>query len=253
MANDKERETLNMSRRVLIVEDDKEIRGLLKDYLTQNDYEVSEAVDGKVASNAINTDRFDVILMDMMLPYKPGDELIKELRARKDDANAAKTPVIVLSAKSGMDTRLDVLKSGADDYIIKPFNLDEVLVRIEVVLRRTGDGEYSDGETSENEEGEITFAGLTYSPSLNTVTYNGESLKLTAKEMHLLYLFLTNPNKTYTKANLYESVWEDTYYCEDNTINVHMSNLRNKLKKACGRELIETVWGIGYKLSQSED
>ena len=238
-------------RRVLIVEDDSEIRKLLKDYLTGYDYEVTEAKEGNQASELIASECFDVILMDMMLPFRSGDVLIKELRSRKDDLKAARTPVIVISAKSGSETRIETIRIGADDYIIKPFNLDEVLVRIEAVLRRSADGAYASSD-SEQGGGVLSFGDLEYSEANNMVTFKGSPVKLTAKEMMLLAILLKNPQKTFTKANLYESVWNDTYIYEDNTINVHMSNLRSKLKNATGQDYIETVWGIGYKLKQEQ-
>lgn len=233
-------------RKVLVVEDDQEIRNLLKNFLVENEFEVDEAKDGNIASDKISGEQYDIILMDMMLPFKSGDVLIKELRDSKD-AKKAGTPVIVLSAKTMKDTRLEVLRMGADDYIIKPFDLDEVLVRIEVVLRRSeSEGESDSGDSSNV----LSHNGLVLDKEMNSVTFEGTPVKLTAKEMLLLELFLQNPQKTFTKANLYETVWEDTYYYEDNTINVHMSNLRSKLKKVTGHEFIETVWGIGYKLNQ---
>ena len=233
-------------RKVLVVEDDQEIRNLLKNFLVENEFEVDEAKDGNIASDKISGEQYDIILMDMMLPFKSGDVLIKELRDSKD-AKKAGTPVIFLSAKTMKDTRLEVLRMGADDYIIKPFDLDEVLVRIEVVLRRSeSEGESDSGDSSNV----LSHNGLVLDKEMNSVTFEGTPVKLTAKEMLLLELFLQNPQKTFTKANLYETVWEDTYYYEDNTINVHMSNLRSKLKKVTGHEFIETVWGIGYKLNQ---
>ena len=239
-------------KRVLVVEDDKEIRKLLKDYLEEHEYEVTEAAEGRTASEVIESDSFDVILMDMMLPYKSGDVLIRELRESKD-VEKSKTPVIVLSAKSMKDTRLEVLRMGADDYIIKPFDLDEVLVRIEVVLRRS---EGNINAVSSSEEGgagdELSYGGLVLSLELNSVTFDDNPIKLTATEMQLLEMFLKNPKKTFSKANLYEAVWNDTYCYDDNTINVHMSNLRSKLKKATGQEIIDTVWGIGYKLHNDQ-
>ncbi len=233
-------------RKVLVVEDDQEIRNLLKNFLVENEFEVDEAKDGNIASDKISDEQYDIILMDMMLPFKSGDVLIKELRDSKD-AKKAGTPVIVLSAKTMKDTRLEVLRMGADDYIIKPFDLDEVLVRIEVVLRRSENEGKSDSGVSTNV---LSHNGLVLDKEMNSVMFEGTPVKLTAKELLLLELFLQNPQKTFTKANLYETVWEDTYYYEDNTINVHMSNLRSKLKKATGHEFIETVWGIGYKLNQ---
>lgn len=229
-------------RRVLIVEDDREIRTLLKDFLVENEYEVVEARNGNEASACIQAEAYDIILMDMMLPYKSGNDLIRELR-ESAVAGIKDTPVIVISAKSSKDTRLEALKMGADDYIVKPFDMDEVLVRIEVVLRR------SNPETKEDEfESILSYNGIEMSLERNSVSYEGIPIKLTAKEMHLLQLFLENPQKTFSKANLYKSVWNDDYIYEDNTINVHMSNLRNKLRKITGEEVIETVWGIGYKL-----
>lgn len=239
-------------RKVLIVEDDREIRKLLKDYLTDYEYEVTEAKEGNEASRLIASECYDVILMDMMLPYRSGDILIRELRSRADDLKAARTPVIVISAKSGSETRIETIRIGADDYIIKPFDLGEVLVRIEAVLRRSADGEYTgtSGIADSDLGRVIRYGEIEYSEVDNTVTYKETPIKLTAKEMQLLAIMLKNPKKTFTKANLYESVWNDTYIYEDNTINVHMSNLRSKLKKATGLEYIETVWGIGYKLKQ---
>jgi DNA-binding response regulator len=175
----------------------------------------------------------------LMLPYKSGEELIRELRTHVD------TPVICLSAKSQMETRLDVLRMGADDYLLKPFDLNEVLVRIEVVLRRSG------AFTKNQKTADYLSAGeLRLYPEENRVLYQEKLISLTSKELKILTLFLQNPQKTFTKANLYESVWNDEYYYEDNTINVHVSNLRAKLKKATGNDYIETVWGIGYRLKE---
>ena len=231
-------------KKVLIVEDDGQIRSLLAEYLKENEYEPFEAKDGREASAKIAEQTYDIILMDMMLPFKSGDLLIQELRESPVEERK-KTPVIVLSARSVKDIRLKVLRMGADDYIVKPFDLDEVLVRMEVVLRRSSKGE---GEEEDGTVCKWSYKGVELDPEKNVVTCNNEILKLTSKEMGLLELFLRNPSKTFTKANLYEAVWGDSYCYEDNTINVHMSNLRSKLKKAVGGEFIETVWGIGYRL-----
>ena len=235
-----------LSKEVLIVEDDKEIRSLLANFLTEKGMAVTEAKDGDEADSFIKSKTFDVILLDMMLPYKTGDELIKILRDNKSREGNAYTPVIVISAKAELETRLDAIKSGADDYITKPFDLNEVYVRIEAVLRRSEGGEYVVGDNEEV----LEALGVKYDLSANEVTFEGKLIKLTAKEMKLLLLFMKNPKKTFSKANLYKSVWEDEYIYEDNTINVHMSNLRKKLLEATGKEIIETVWGIGYRLKE---
>lgn len=225
--------------KVLIVEDDREISKLLRDFLHNEGFETVQTFNGAEAELIMKNDKFDIILMDLMLPEVSGEKLIEKFREVSD------TPIIVVSAKSEVETRLETLKIGADDYIIKPFNLDEVLVRIQVVLRRMNKEVKKNVTKYENR-------GLIYFAEENRVEYEGKELVLTAKELKILELFMTNPNKTFTKAGLYESVWDDVYYYEDNIINVHVSNLRNKLKKITGRDYIETVWGIGYRLNNSK-
>ena len=230
-----------MKNRILIVEDDKEISQLLTSFLEENEYEIDTAYDGSVASKKLMEETYDLVLMDMMLPYKDGATLIQELRTH------ANTPVLVLSAKSMLETRLEVLRLGADDYVIKPFDLNEVLVRMEVILRRSQKQE--PGQT----ENVLQAGALVYNLENEIVQYEGNDISLTVKERKMLEMFLRNPSKTFSKANLYEAVWEEEYCYEDNTINVHVSNLRNKLKKATGQDFIDTVWGIGYRLKQVEE
>lgn len=231
-------ETANR-KKLLIVEDDKEINHMLAAFLQGNGYLVDSAYNGREAAVIMKQQEYSLILMDLMLPYKSGDNLIKELRTESD------VPVIVLSAKSMMETRLEVLRMGADDYIMKPFDLDEVLVRIEVVLRRGG-------KEPLQEIHQLISGDLILDVDTNRVMVGKQEIPLTAKEFRILKLLLENPMKTFTKANLFEIIWEEPYYQEDNTLNVHMSNLRNKLKRAgSGQEYIETVWGIGYRLKQN--
>lgn len=230
-----------MDKKVLIVEDNRDISHMLESFLTENGFKAECAYDGNEASVKLANDEYTIILMDLMLPYKDGDQLIRELRTHSD------TPVICLSARSGIETRLEVLRMGADDYILKPFDLNEVLVRIEVVLRRTGETK-SAGEPEG--DGIISYGELSVNVKEHVARYRDKALSLTSKELRILTLLLENPNKTFSKANLYESVWQDEYIYEDNTINVHVSNLRNKLKKATGCDYIETVWGIGYRLKE---
>lgn len=225
---------------ILIVEDHHEISDMLSSFLKENGYETECAYNGREAAACLKNNSYTLILMDLMLPYRSGNDLIQELRTYSN------VPVICLSAKSGMETRLEVLRMGADDYILKPFDLNEVLVRIEVVLRRSN-------AKSQMAKKELTFQNLLLDMENKCASINGTPLVLTAKEFAILQLFLEYPNKTFSKANIYESIWQETYYYEDNTLNVHMSNLRNKLKKADGStEYIETVWGIGYRLASKE-
>ena len=222
-----------MNAKIALVEDEPDIRKMLRSFLEGKGCTVSEAADGHAAEKLLAEETFDLILMDLMLPGISGEQLIASLRRDSD------TPVIVISAKSMLETRLAVLRLGADDYILKPFDLNEVLVRMEVVLRRAG---------REKLPEMLRVGSLTLYPAENRVCWADAPLPLTAKEFQLLLLFMEYPQKVYSKANLYESVWNEEYFCEDNTVSVHVSNLRAKLKKASGRDLIETVWGIGYRM-----
>ncbi|MBR1864487.1 MAG: response regulator transcription factor [Ruminococcus sp.] len=225
-----------MKGKVLIAEDDREISRILSDVLTGHGYEVRQACDGQQAAELFEEDEPDLVLMDLMMPKKSGEQLIRELREKSE------VPVIVISARSMMETKLEVLRLGADDYLIKPFDINEVLVRAEVVLRRTG----------RNSPGTIKRGGLVFYTEENRASFGEVSLNLTAKELMMLRLLMEHPKKVYTKAELYETVWNEPYYYEDNTINVHVSNLRSKLKKVSGTDPIETVWGVGYRFREGQ-
>lgn len=225
-----------MSYKILIIEDDENINTMISSFLRQNGFETLSALNGATASALMKRQDYSLVLTDLMLPDKSGEQLIAELRSYSD------IPVIVLSAKSMLETRLEVLRLGADDYILKPFDLNEVLVRIQVVLRRSA---------SQQAGAALSCGELRLSPSEHTVTFRGENIALTAKELMLLQLLMEYPSKVFSKANLYESVWNEDYFIEDNTINVHVSNLRSKLKKATGHDYIETVWGIGYRFKEN--
>lgn len=223
--------------KVCVVEDDKEISKLLYGFLTEHGYEVVQLFDGREAKRYFDRELPDVILLDLMLPYKSGEELLCAIRERSF------VPVIVLSAKSMLETRLEVLKLGADDYILKPFSLDEVLVRLEVVMRRGN-------HTEAAKEPKITFGEITIRTDEKRLHTKEQEIALTSKEFCIMETLMQHPDKTFSKANLYESVWGESYCYEDNTINVHVSNLRNKIKKVTGKDYIETVWGIGYRLNK---
>lgn len=279
--------------KILVIEDDKEINRLICEYLTESGYELLSATNGIAGLSLLeNTPDIELCLLDLMLPMKSGDRVMQSLREFSD------VPVIVLSAKDTVQTKIDLFRLGVDDYITKPFDLDELLVRVEAVLARCkyrkaaeaisdskeleghcssdknsvesmdNNGRLSDerkeayaGGASENviktKKTKVLQQGCTYTyknlimdDEAKTVTANGNKLVLTAKEYGILRLLLANPNKLFSKANLFESVWDETYYPEDNVLKVHMSNLRNKIKKYDDSEYIETVWGMGYKLAE---
>ena len=225
-------------KKILVVEDDKEINNLLKDYLTEQEYSVFSAFQGLEAISIIRENKdFSMIILDLMLPFQSGDKVLSKLREFSD------VPVIVVSAKDTVQTKIDIIRMGADDYITKPFDLDELLVRIEAVLRR------SDNEINKVHTDILSYNKITIDRSSKEVNVDGKMLTLTSKEYAILELMLLNPTKLFSKANLFEHVWNEVYYNEDNTLKVHMSNLRNKLKSAShGDEYIETVWGMGYRL-----
>ena len=231
------------SERLLIVEDDKEIGDILDKYLKGNGYDTDRAYNGIEAINKIEEEEFSLVLLDIMLPFKSGDQVLQKVRETKQ------IPVIIISAKDMIQTKIDVMRMGADDYITKPFDLDEVLVRIEAVLRRTV-GNLSVGVSSSKKE-VIKHKNIEMDRDAARVLVKGQSVTLTSKEYAILELFLTNPNKIFSKTNIYESIWDDTYIYDDNTLMVHISNLRNKLKDIDSEEeYIETIWGMGYRLAE---
>lgn len=223
--------------KILIIEDDEEINKILAEFLVEDGYEVVSLPYCLNIKEVFRKYQFDLILLDLMLPYKSGDQLLKEMRMESS------VPVIVISAKGTTQNKIDLLRLGADDYITKPFDLEEVLARIESNLRRVN--------TSPVQNQVLRYHKLLLNPENNTVSVDGRELSLTAKEYGILQLLMHYPDKIFSKANLFQSVWGTEYLSEDNTLNVHISNLRNKLKEAdSNAEYIDTVWGIGYRLHQ---
>lgn len=229
--------------KLLIVEDDNEIGDILDKYLKSNGYEIDRAENGLEAISKIQHNDYSIVLLDIMLPFKSGDQVLKTVR------ETSQVPVIIISAKDMVQTKIDVMRMGADDYITKPFDLDEVLVRIEAVLRRTAGLKNNSASTSEPKI--INHKNLEMNLDAVRVTVKGQEITLTSKEYAILELLLTNPDKMFSKSNIYESIWEEGYIYDDNTLMVHISNLRNKLKDADPEEeYIETIWGMGYRLSK---
>ncbi|WP_194192320.1 response regulator transcription factor [Clostridium chrysemydis] len=221
---------------ILIVEDDIDINGLLYKVLLKNGYDARQAFSGSEGKMCLELYDYDLVLLDLMLPGITGEEFIKQIREIKN------TPIIVVSAKNEVFDKVNVLKLGADDFITKPFNIEELLARVEVQIRRS-----KFNNSLENEK--LKFKNLEIDPSSREVRINGELLSLTLKEFKILELLVKNPKRVFTKANLFERVWEEEFLGDDNTINVHMSNLRNKLSELDSEnEYIKTIWGVGFKM-----
>ena len=221
--------------KILIVEDDLEISKLLADFLQGNGYEVLCQYDGLHVLDCIQEHQIDLILLDIMLPYRSGDTIRK----------FSTVPVIVISAKETTQNKIDLLRLGADDYITKPFDMEEVLARIESNLRRI--------QFQNSTPPSLKCNDLVLDLDGNRAMLQGAELPLTAKEFAILELLMKYPDKIFSKANLFQSVWNTEYISEDNTLNVHISNLRNKMKAICpDKEFIDTVWGIGYRLHKAE-
>lgn len=219
-----------MKNRILIIEDDNEISNMIADYLGKNGYEMHIAKDGiKGIKYAIEKEP-DLIILDIMLPYKSGDEILREVREFSD------IPIIVVSAKENVQFKVDLFKIGVDDYVVKPFDLSELLARIETNLRRY--------LKITSQQTLYKYKNITLNYDLKEVFVDNNIVKLTSKEFEILYLFIKYPNKVFSKKNIYETVWKDSYAYDDDTINTHISNIRKKIDS----ELIETVWKMGYKL-----
>lgn len=219
-----------MNNKILIIEDDIEISNMLDSYISKNNYETYVARDGITGVKLAKEKTPDLIILDIMLPYKSGDEVLKEIRTFSN------APVIILSAKESTQMKVDLLKIGADDYVVKPFDLLELLARIEANLKRYVK---TLGRTTI-----YNYKNLTLNYDLKEVLVREEVIKLTSKELEILYLLMKYPNKVFSKKNLYEAIWKDMYTYDNDTINTHISNIRKKINM----DLIETVWGMGYKL-----
>lgn len=224
---------------ILVVEDDPDINRLLCRILTDGGYDVRPAFSGSEAVLWAEQYEYDLVLLDLMLPGLTGEEFIAQMRRKKT------MPILVLSAKAGLEDRVNVLRLGADDFISKPFDNAEVLARVEAQLRRYR--QFS----APAEAGEVLRLGdLVLDREAVRVTAGGKDVTLTAREFEILALLLSHPKKVYTREQLYENVWGGEYMGDDNTVNVHISNLRSKLGKVSDREYIKTVWGIGFKMNE---
>ncbi|MDF9513532.1 response regulator transcription factor [Bacillus paranthracis] len=233
--------------RILIADDDKEIRNLLKIYLERELYMVDTAINGDEALQLFNQNNYNLVILDLMMPKVDGIEVCRKLR---DKTNV---PILMLTAKDHEVDKILGLSIGADDYITKPFSIHEVIARVKALMRRflvLGSDANIQKKTT------LTFKGLLIDLNTYTVHTNKEEINLTGKELELLKFFTSNPGQIFTKTQLFRNVWDDNYIEDDNTVMVHIRKLRKKIEvDPSNPKFIQTVWGIGYKFvgEQLED
>ena len=220
--------------RLLIIEDDVNINEMLQEAFGKKGYEVVSAYSGTEGILRIEKETYQMVILDLMLPGMDGQQVLKNIREKSN------VPVIVLSAKDELDTKVDLLMSGASDYMTKPFELKELEARVLVQLRNAAG----------KNEVFLEYRDLRIDREGKKVILCGKPLSLTAQEYRILELLLKHPQKVFTKNEIYEYAWEGYYMGEDKTINVHISNIRQKMKKITQEEYIETVWGMGFKLAE---
>lgn len=217
---------------IMIIDDDIYIGQLLEETLSHEGYHTLRAYSGTEAVLLLSSKRPDLVLLDLMLPGISGEELLPKL---------AGIPVIVLSAKADVGGKVNLLLSGADDYVTKPFDIDELLARIAVQLRIAA---------ASGSAAVLSFRGLEMDTASHGVTAEGIPVKLTRTEYAILKQLLLSPSRVITKSHILEMISEDTPDCVESSLKVHMSNLRRKLRQAGGRDYIESVWGIGFKMCE---
>lgn len=241
--------------KILIVEDDNDINGMINVALSKEGYECVSAYSGTEGLLRLEHEDYDLVILDLMLPGIEGNEVLKRTREKKN------IPFIVLSAKDELDTKVELLTLGANDYMTKPFEIKELLARVQVQLRMssvmaanvTGStnagGNGADALVAGNAVKQtLDYKELSLDLNGKSLDVNGNQVSLTAQEYKIMELFLKNPGKVFSKNEIYEYAWDDYYMGEDKTIYVHISNIRQKMKKYTENEYIETVWGLGFKL-----
>ncbi len=228
--------------RVLVVDDEDRIRNLLRLYLEKESYQVEEAADGITALEMILAEDFDLVILDLMLPNMDGIEVCKKLRERKS------TPVIMLTAKGEEIDRINGFEAGTDDFIVKPFSPREVLLRVNSVIRRSVDTIHLSNYQQTNI---LKFPNLVINFEGHTVTAGGIEVQLTPKEFYLLHHLASSPDKVFSRESLLKDVWHYDYFGDIRTVDTHVKRLREKLKEKSpeAAELIQTVWGLGYKFN----
>ena len=219
--------------RILIIEDNEEINDILKEALTGAGYEAVQSFSGSEGLLRFSTEDFDMVLLDLMLPGIKGEEVLQKIKEKSD------IPVLVLSAKTDIEGKVNLLRQGTSDYITKPFDVREVLARIDLHAKNSGNKTVSN---------DLTYNEISINDESHVCSVNGNEISLTKHEFNLLRLLVLHPEKVYSKRELFELAWEEEYIGEDNTVNVHISNIRKKIREYSDNEYIKAVWGIGFRI-----
>lgn len=222
---------------ILVIEDDTDINNATAAYLAARGCTVTQAFSGTEGVLYFGQGGVDLVLLDLMLPGLPGEQVIAAIR------KTSAVPVIILSARTALEDKIDLLQTGADDYLTKPFALAELWVRIGVQLRHAG------VQASPAGASVLHYKEWVINTEARSLTANGQRVELTAHEFDIIALLARRPQKVFTRQEIFEAVWQQDYFVEDKTINVHISNIRAKLRPTGTEGYLHTVWGIGFKLA----
>ena len=227
-------------KKILIVDDDENIAELISLYLVKECFDTEIAENGEVAVEKFKSYKPDLVLLDIMLPGIDGYDVCREIR------KASSTPIIMLSAKGEVFDKVLGLKIGADDYMVKPFDSNELVARVQAILRRTSAADDKKKEETDKNDQSIEMEGLTVNLTSYSVIYNGRLVEMPPKELELLYFLASRPNQVFTREQLLDKIWGYDYIGDTRTVDVHVKRIREKIKDQ-GNWAIATVWGIGYK------
>jgi len=227
-----------MENKILVVEDDISVNKMIREYLEKENYIVTSAYEGQEGLLSLQKQSYNLIILDIMMPKLNGIEVLKKIRSDNT------VPILIVSAKDKDVEKVLGLELGADDYITKPFSMIELSARVKAMIRR------STSYLAEQKEDKVSYKDLIIDVDNYLVEKDGNLLNLTSKEFEILKLFLKNPKSVFTKAQIYNFVWNEDYYDDENVINTHISRLRAKLNDNSTEFIyIKTIWGIGYKLN----
>lgn len=227
-------------RTILIVDDDKEIANLTSLYLQNEGFRTILRHNGEEALRALAEEEVSLVVLDVMMPGLDGMAVCRKVREAQNTV-----PILIVSAKTEDMDKITGLLSGADDYMIKPFNPLELTARVKSLLRRTF--QYN-SEPSLSSQDALTIHSLHINRDSHKVTFQGEEIVLTNREFAILHLLASHPGRVFSSEEIFRLVWKENYYASNNTVMVHISNLREKLEKKMGYKIIQTVWGVGYKI-----